>query len=315
MPRPVSPQRAPDGADEHELLNTLLSSEVPSRRGQIRPAKLRSTAQQRAEALHGFKFRTWLDHSLAVAERALVLAAVAAFLYWLADGYGRDWLYAMAAAQAAPPVTPVATPALSVPSSAAQPGALGASLPFTRPEDEQAENAENPEAGLEAEHALEAEPSASAPRDAFMDPQSMRSAVDHADPRPQRLSIPAISATMRVDEVFLLNGQWQVAEYAAGYHNGTALPGLIGNSVISGHAGLRGAVFKDLGRLKPGDEIIVETASWRYTYRVRSSLSVWPHQVEVMNPTPTPVLTLITCTNWDLQRLIVFADLADARPL
>jgi sortase A len=303
MPRPASSQRAPEGGDEYELLDALLASEVPSRRGQIRPIQLRSTAQQRAEALRGFKFRTWLDHSLAIAERALVIAAMVAFLYWLADGYGRDWLYALAEAQAAHPETPVATPALSVPGSAAQAGSLGDALPFTRPEDEG------------TEHALQAEPGTSAPRDAFMAPQTMRGATDHADPRPQRLSIPAISATMRVDEVFLINGQWQVAEYAAGYHDGTALPGLIGNSVISGHAGLRGAVFKDLGRLKPGDEVIVETASWRYTYRVRSSLSVWPHQVEVMNPTPTPVLTLITCTNWDLQRLIVFADLTDARPL
>ena len=120
---------------------------------------------------------------------------------------------------------------------------------------------------------------------------------------------------MPVYEVFQRDDGWEVAEYAAGFHNGTALPGTVGNSVFSGHAGLRGAVFKDLGRLKPGDDVIVETGGWRYVYRVRGSLSVWPNQIEVMDQTPTPVLTLITCTNWDTQRLVVVADLVDARPL
>lgn len=297
MSRSASPQRAPAGAEEDELLSALLTSEVPSRREQIRPARLRSAAQQRAAALHGFKFRTWVDRTLAIAERALVVAALAAFVYWLADGYGRDWLYALGEVRAAPAAT-TATPTLST-SIAKIPGAaVGAALPFTRPD-----------------APLEAVSEPSAPRDAFMAPQPMRGTIDQADPRPLRMSIPALGAEMRVYEVFLINNEWQVAEYAAGYHHGSALPGIVGNSVISGHAGLRGAVFKDLGRLKPGDEVIVETAAWRYTYRVRSLVNVWPNQVEVMAPTPSPVLTLITCTNWDTQRLIVFADLADAHPL
>jgi sortase A len=298
MSRSAPPQRAPEGSDEDAILSALLSSEVPSRREQIRPARLRSASQQRAEALHGFKFRTWVDRALAVAERALVLAALVAFVYWLADGYGRDWLYALSEARAAPGV-PVAIPTLNSALAELPKPEVGAALPFTRPEE-----------------ALEAAPEPSAPRDAFMAPQPLRGvAVDQADPRPLRLSIPALGAEMRVYEVFLVNSEWEVAEYAAGYHHGSALPGIVGNSVISGHAGLRGAVFKDLGRLKPGDEVIVETAAWRYTYRVRSLVNVWPNQVEVMDPTPTPVLTLITCTNWDTQRLVVFADLAEAHPL
>ncbi|PDW01962.1 sortase [Candidatus Viridilinea mediisalina] len=284
---------------EDDILSALLTSEVPSRCGQMRPTRLRSTTQQRAEALRGFLFRTWVDRALSVVERVLVVAVLAAFVYWLADGYGRDWLYARNAAHTAP-VELASNVAVSHAQTLETTDQLGLALPFTRPED-----------GLEASADLPSQ------RDAFLVPQPMheRSATATTDPRPQRLHLPSIDASMRVDEVFLSNGVWQVAEYAAGYHHGTALPGLVGNSVISGHAGLRGAVFRDLGRLKPGDQVVVETGNWRYTYHVRSLVNVWPHQVEVMAPTPTPVLTLITCTNWDLQRLIVVADLAEAHPL
>ena len=54
---------------------------------------------------------------------------------------------------------------------------------------------------------------------------------------------------------------------------------------------------------------------WRYEYRVREALTVWPTQVAVLNPTLTPVLTLITCVNWDTQRLVVVADLVSAVPI
>lgn len=296
MARSAPSQHRPEEAVEHDLLSTLLTSEVPSRRGQIRPARLRSTTQQRSEALRGFLFRTWVDRTLPVVERMLVVAVLVAFVYWLADGYGRDWLYAWNAARAAP-TEHEAMPGLE-PSQALQAEQLGVALPFTRPED-----------------ALEAVTDVPTQRDGFLAPQPLRDTSATVDPRPQHMHIPAIGASMRVDEVFLVRGEWQVAEYAAGYHHGTALPGRVGNSVISGHAGLRGAVFKDLGRLKPGDLVVVETNAWRYTYHVRSLINVWPHQVEVMAPTSTPVLTLITCTNWDLQRLIVFADLAEAHPL
>jgi len=303
MPR-SAPSDNPTPGDSDDLLSTLLSNEVPSRHGQLRAARLRSTTQQRAEALRGRMLRTWLDHVLAFAERALVVAAVGIFAYWLSEGYGRDWLHDLRQAHAAqsPAVIQTPTPALSLPTANAAPSAAtaphAASLPFTRPED-----------------ALPLDTGASAPGDAFLSPQTLHTAPDAADPRPHHLIMPSISADMPVYEIFVRDDVWDVAEYAAGFHHGTALPGTVGNSVFSGHAGMRGAVFKDIGRLQPGEDIIVETGGWRYVYRVRGSMSVWPNQIEVMNQTPTPVLTLITCTNWDTQRLVVVADLVDARPL
>jgi sortase A len=89
----------------------------------------------------------------------------------------------------------------------------------------------------------------------------------------------------------------------------------MGNTVMAGHAGIRGSVFRDLGQLQIGDAILVEAGGWQYGYRVRAVERVGPLQVEVMAPTPTAVLTLITCTAWDTQRLIVIADLVESRPL
>ncbi|MGC8875273.1 MAG: sortase, partial [Chloroflexia bacterium] len=60
---------------------------------------------------------------------------------------------------------------------------------------------------------------------------------------PTRLLIPRIQLDTPVVEVTIENGVWQVAEYAAGYHRGSARPGTLGNTVISGHKGLYGAVF------------------------------------------------------------------------
>lgn len=294
------PQQAPPGDDSADLLSALLSTEVPSRQGQLRPARVRSATQQRKLALRGFLLRTWVDRALHTAERVLVLAAVVAFGYWVFDGPVRDWLHYQRDAQVvwADSARPTATPELRVPGPVAAPEANAAApLPFVRPEEAAASAA------------------SVAPREQFMVPQAVVGAPTIDDPRPLRLEMPRLSTAMEVREIFVVDGEWEVAEYAAGYHNGTALPGTIGNSVFSGHAGLRGAVFKDIGLLQPGDEVVIDTARWRYVYRVRSSQNVWPTQVEVMNPTPTPTLTLITCTNWDTQRLVVVADLVDARPL
>lgn len=307
MPRRAPPDIPTQGPDD-DLLSTLLDAEVPSRHGQHRPATLRSTAQQRQTALRGFLLRNWVDRALHLAERGLVAAAILTFAYWLADGYGRDWLHQLRRAEAAQGATPIAppTPSIGLPGVAGPQVATSvpedpqqaAALPFTRPESD-----------------LPLVPGDGAPRDAFLAPQTFHAPPEPDDPRPVRLAMPSLGAGMDVYEIFVVNGEWEVAEYAAGFHHGSALPGTVGNSVISGHAGLRGAVFKDLGRLKPGDDVVVESGNWRYVYRVRGSISVWPHQTEVMAPTPSPVLTLITCTNWDTQRLVVVADLVDARPL
>jgi len=96
-----------------------------------------------------------------------------------------------------------------------------------------------------------------------------------------------------------------------GQHIGSANPGENGNMVLSAHNDIFGELFRDLDRLKPGDEIILYTATREYVYRVTGMRIVEPISVEVMNDTAKPTVTLISCYPYlvDNQRIVVFGEL------
>jgi sortase A len=298
----LNPHSRPDTVEPGDLLQELLLTPVTAEREPFRPSQLRSFAEQQQHALKPFLLRNWLDKALLVAERGLAVGAVAVFGFWFFDGPVRDTLHSW---QHADPRNSRVVPTATIREQAPAGSITVAALPFTTPA--MAEEANESE--------VVAPPAAAPAGPAFLAPQAMAANPVQADQRPQRMYIPRIALDTPVTEVFIEGAAWQVADYAAGYHHGTALPGTPGNTVMAGHAGLRGAVFRDLPQLTVGDEVIVDTGDWRYQYRVREVKNVWPTQVEVMDPTPTPTLTLITCTNWDTQRLVVVADLVDARPL
>lgn len=83
-----------------------------------------------------------------------------------------------------------------------------------------------------------------------------------------------------------------------------ALPGQIGNLVISGHSAgdiysnnPYKFIFSGLERLTVGDLVYVNYESVRYTYQVTGDQTVEPTDVgALIYPTDKPVLTLITCT-------------------
>lgn len=79
---------------------------------------------------------------------------------------------------------------------------------------------------------------------------------------------------------------------AVGYLTDTALPWDGGNTALAGH---RDTFFKPLERVQQGDDIYLETPRGSFHYRVRRSVVVEPEDVWVLDPSPTPVLTLITC--------------------
>ncbi len=104
----------------------------------------------------------------------------------------------------------------------------------------------------------------------------------------------------------------------------TALPGHAGNTFLTGHSsyywwsgGKFNQVFALLDKLRPGDVIYVNTKEGRYIYRVKESFVVNPSQTDVLNPTETPTLTLMTCTpiGTNLRRLIVRAELVGRPPV
>ena len=72
-----------------------------------------------------------------------------------------------------------------------------------------------------------------------------------------------------------------------------------------------GEFFRDLDKLKPGDEVILYTEQKAFTYVVRQTQIVEPTAVEVMAPTHDPVVTLISCYPYlvDSKRIVVFGQL------
>jgi sortase A len=76
---------------------------------------------------------------------------------------------------------------------------------------------------------------------------------------------------------------------------GTAFPGEDGNTVFAGHRVTHSRPFRRIHELAPGDEVIFTIAGVRSVYVVTESFVVTPKQLEIVNPTPTPMATLFAC--------------------
>lgn len=124
---------------------------------------------------------------------------------------------------------------------------------------------------------------------------------------PTRIVIPAIG----VDAPIVPGTDWEALKKGVGHHPGTANPGERGNMVLAAHNDIYGEIFRDLEKLRPGDEIWVYAGSQAYRYVVVQKQIVLPTQVEVMAPTRDPVVTLITCYPYlvDTHRLVVVGEL------
>jgi len=122
-----------------------------------------------------------------------------------------------------------------------------------------------------------------------------------------RIQIPVID----VDAPVVEGDDWETLKRGAGHHVGSANPGERGNCVISAHNDIFGEIFRDLPDLGLGDEVIVHTASRAYRYVVTQKRIIEPTEVEVMEPTSSPVLTLISCYPYgiDTHRIVVVAEL------
>lgn len=122
-----------------------------------------------------------------------------------------------------------------------------------------------------------------------------------------RIQIPAIN----VDAPIVQGDGWEQLKKGVGQHVGSADPGQTGNMVLTAHDDVFGEIFRYLDQLKKGDQIVIYTAIRAYTYVVTGSQVVEPTRVDVMNPTDSPTLTLISCYPYrvDNKRIIVSAEL------
>ncbi|WP_442599673.1 class D sortase [Neobacillus sp. D3-1R] len=85
----------------------------------------------------------------------------------------------------------------------------------------------------------------------------------------------------------------EALEKGVGYYEGTALPNQHDQIVLSGH---RDTVFKRLGKLKIGDELVVEMPYGSFTYIIEETFIVEANDRTVIHSTaPVEKLTLTTC--------------------
>lgn len=109
-----------------------------------------------------------------------------------------------------------------------------------------------------------------------------------------------------------------------GHYPKSAMPGQIGNFVLSGHRTTYAAPFNEIDELERDDEIIVEAREARYVYRVTSQDIVEPDEIEVLAPVPgkpdiSPIRAFITLSTCHpeysaAERLIVYGVLKTTEP-
>jgi sortase A len=102
------------------------------------------------------------------------------------------------------------------------------------------------------------------------------------------LEIPTIHSTLPIyhgtDEDELEKG--------IGHYAKSVLPGENDNSVLAGH---RDTIFRHLGEVKLGDQLIVSTSAGTFTYKVRKIRIVDKDDRTVIVPKPRATLTVSTC--------------------
>jgi sortase A len=126
-----------------------------------------------------------------------------------------------------------------------------------------------------------------------------------------RMRIPTIGVNVIVVEGVTL----ERLAYGPGHYPTTKDFGEAGVAGVAGHRTGWGAPFFNVDRLSRGDEIVVETKTAVFTYRVTDKTIVDPRQSQVLDGNPrskAPTqLVLTTCTPkfTARDRLIIFTDL------
>lgn len=172
---------------------------------------------------------------------------------------------------------------------------------------------------LPSGHTPPTSPGGARPNEAEI-PEHLRPLVQSAGPVDIPTPAPGQARSMHIPELWnapapVVQGDgWEQLKKGVGQHLGTANPGQAGNIVLSAHNDIFGELFRHLDRLQPGDEIVLSTAARDFTYRVTGMRIVEPTDVDVMEPTDKPTVTLISCYPYlvDNQRIVVFAELAES---
>jgi sortase A len=101
-----------------------------------------------------------------------------------------------------------------------------------------------------------------------------------------------------------------------GHYPGTPLPGQRGTVAIAGHRTTYGAPFRNINKVRPGDEITVAMPYGRFTYRVERTRIVPPTAIWVTQRVSYDRLILSACHPLysAAKRIVVFARLIRSVP-
>jgi sortase A len=144
---------------------------------------------------------------------------------------------------------------------------------------------------------------------------------DSGDPKAAPAPTPAPAAgtmlgklaapTVKLSTVVLEGSDDATLSRGSGHIEDTPFPGEQGNVGIAGH---RDTTFRALRNIHVGDPLEYTTGGRLYRYRISKTFIVGPDDVYVLDPTPKPALTLVTCYPFEFvghapRRFIVRADL------
>jgi sortase A len=127
-----------------------------------------------------------------------------------------------------------------------------------------------------------------------------------------RLRMPRIGS-----ELYVVEGTDNATlRKGPGHYPDTPLPGAPGTFAVAGHRTTYGAPFRNVDKLRKGDEIHVDMPYGRFTYLVEKTQIVPPSATYVTRRVSYDRLVLTACHPLysAAQRIVVFARLKDQRP-
>ncbi len=140
-------------------------------------------------------------------------------------------------------------------------------------------------------------------------PEQVKKRVRERKPLPGdaigKLEIPAIG----VSEYVVEGTDTGNLRKGPGHYPETPLPGEPGTVAVAGHRTTYGAPFRDLDKVRRGDEIIFDTPFGRFIYRVEEQRIVDDSDLSVLEPVGYKRLMLSACHPLysAAERIIVFA--------
>lgn len=126
-----------------------------------------------------------------------------------------------------------------------------------------------------------------------------------------KIAIPKINKVLDITDGTFDGSHWVVSESGVSFYTNSSLPEAGGNTVLYGHN--KAVILGGLVALVKGDRIELTLDSGKVlAYEVSETKTIKPTEVDILNQTTEPRLTIYTCTGFlDSARFVVLAKRVD----